>query len=253
MDPSDGKIVRLLFGAPEKRLLCEVEEALSCSWYAENVHHYAAGGSNFETLRKAGARHVTLVDKNPYVNPKFGRGYAKSCLLRRAIEDHGEILYLDFDCYEWKSPDSEMWSILRGGAEFQAMRIIYLIGSDHNEGRVVPINGERERLNITLRLRFSTCAVYCRDPAWVSRWMESYKALAYKSLTFLDGNNEVALMYSLEHHFGVAEAVRRMPEWECGVVLIDKRQAVKKSESSVHFVHKRHKKDGLVKTRWLSV
>lgn len=256
----DGKIVRLLFGQPDEELLKQVAESLSVPWYAENVHYYVAGESNAAFLLRA--KHLEVVCSEPYANLNYGRGFTKPFLLERAIEDHGEILYLDFDCYELQPPDSRMWRILREGPTFQSLQLDYhaprvLHNVDFHDERTrlkllrthcfairktADIGGERARLGISPKLCFATCAVYCRDAQWISRWVRVYDEMAKQCLAFLDGNNEVALMYAMERQFGVEEAVQKLEEWDCPVADLGRTKAVEKLPEQVYFKHKKPKK-----------
>lgn len=244
----DGQIVRVLFGHPTAELRREVIESLSVPWYAKNVHYYAAGQANAKLLRNYGARHVTLVSQDPHICLEYGCWYPKPRLLWQAVKDHGEVLYLDFDCHEWRRPDSRMWDLVREGSDFQSMRIEY------STPRVADLEDERARLGVSRQLCFSACAVYCREVRWIWRWLRAYKTLAKRRLAFLGGDDETSLMFAIEAHYGVVEAVRKLDEWECQVVLMTRRRCPPKWRDRVYFVHKKTKEEiGSIRSScWIS-
>jgi hypothetical protein len=239
--PEAGTIVRVLYGDLDTnlRLKQSVTTALRDEWSRSDVVHVVAGEKNAEFLRAHGAQHVTVACDDPSGDPKkYGKWYPKPYLIRRAMEEHPEILYLDFDCRVCRPKDAQMWTWLRtkGGpfnGTLQAANMGY-------RGRVC-LGVFRDPKVHPVRQCLQCAAIYCSDRTWIDDWLASYDDLVERGLGSAIINDETVLMHVLDKFYGVLSAAEMVENFEMPILRVKRslpEAVATKVDERVYFWHR---------------
>jgi len=240
--------VRVFYGDNKNRpkLRQYVIASLQHEWCRTDILHVVAGTTNAELLKSNGAERVLQVsDKANIILNKYQRQYPraylwypKTYLIRAAMEEHPEILYMDFDCGSIKQPDSAMWSILRAkqgqfNGSFQSNNIQY-------KGRIC-LGFYRNRKVHSIHRCLQGCIIYCSDRKWIDAWLDAYTDIEDRGRLAKILNDETALMHMLDSKYGVMESETMVDNFEIPIVKV--RLAIPearntKNEQMIYFRHR---------------
>lgn len=235
---TEPAIVRVLFGnlADNDNLTRQVRATLKSEWCRTNIIHATASSSYRQLLESEGAtRILDFTERYEDERASHPDRHAKPYLIRRVMDSHSEILFLDFDCRIHRRPDTNLWDRIRekGGrfsGELQAASVCY---RRRSRLRVFP-GGRVQRIRQCL----NSSALYCADPAWIDKWLDAYTQLRELGVDLTGKGDETPLLYSLENRFGVLTPETIARDFELAVHSLRRKSLVRKDPASVYFSHR---------------
>lgn len=234
-------IIRTIFGKEGNcaRLWPEVAKSLAQPWARNDAYHYVVGKHHADFLTKCGAKRVVLVDEADSICPRnFGFLWMKAYLIHLAVLEHKEVLFLDFDAWCERTPDNEMWDILRSkkslcDGQLQMMSCFY---RRQHYGDWADRAGWPSR-----RWWLNTCCFYCSNQRWTQQWLQAYIELEEAGLGHLyDSNDEGAMHYMIGRHFGIMPYQEVVNNFEMLVARLTARPTIesKQLNKTSYFWHK---------------
>lgn len=235
---TEPAIVRVLFGdqTDNDNLTRQVRATLKSEWCRTNIVHATASSSYRQLLEREGAtRILDFTERYEDERASHPDRHAKPYLIRRVMDSHSEILFLDFDCRIHRRPDTNLWDRIRekGGrfsGELQAASVCY---RRRCRLRVFP-GGRVQRIRQCL----NSSALYCADSEWIDKWLDAYTQLRELDIDLTGKGDETPLLYSLEHRFGVLTPEIVARDFELAVHSLRRKSLVKKQPDSVYFSHR---------------
>lgn len=235
---SDPVVVRVLFGEPEDfpKLARQVQATLKSDWCRDRIVHATASKGYLRLLQDAGATRVlNFHDRYHDERASHPDRHAKPYLMRRVMDSHSEILFLDFDCRVHRLPDFRLWDAIREkrgrfGGELQAASVCY---RRRSRLRIHP-GGRTQRIRKCL----NSSVIYCSDSSWIDRWLEAYSQLREWNIDLTGKGDETPLLYSIERKFGMLTPDVIARDFELSVHSIRKKGLVEKDAASIYFSHR---------------
>lgn len=257
-----AQIIRVLYGEFYPKMWKEVHFSLmpdeqtvpEFADYARNeIVYYVLGWTNGQILRQAGAKNVVVVDHmkktlNEAQQAKIGHFYNKTYLIQKAMEDHKEILCLDYDAICVKYPDQHMWDLVSSkfgkfDGEFKCPAVRYKrrLGTTTTNGGLREWSRQSEPKH-SLRIALNTCALYCSNKDWIDGWEESFHD--HPTATPPNGGGEAILMYYLDKRNGLMSIDELVDNFENPILALGRgvgglMKSVKKTkkEEDIYFYH----------------
>jgi hypothetical protein len=227
--------VRSLFGRPHKKFLAEVRRSLTLmgdpyqQWAKKRIRYFTTGNRNTELLKDLGARHVTQLSAKPFGLARRDGWLNHWRIIQHAVEQYGEILHTDFDCWPTSLFNEERAvQILRRhygiGRWLQAPMVRYRNPVFFTRGGALGKGWEGSSNRVALNVSF----FYIASRPVMQSIVEDHVELARTSRRSL--TTEHSLIYCLEKRLGrlthrdlymqfEPEIVylRRSPLWRLGV------------------------------------
>lgn len=127
-------------GLRNGKLKRDIEIALTNDSFEYCV--YVLGKDNFSLLKNKGLNCILVDEKDVIFNIEKQQYAHKLYLLKCAIEDYDEMIYLDWDCLSCNKINDGIWTVLNKKESFQANLYLYknkkcLWRKDNNEKRKV--------------------------------------------------------------------------------------------------------------------
>ena len=235
--------VRVLFGplATNARLQRSIHGTMGHAWAREQVVHFVAGTENASWLSARGARHVELVTPHELlpVTNRYGSWYMKTYLLDKAMEQYGEVIYLDFDCRLIRAPDASMYSLIRArrpgrcGGSLQAQNVHYR--------RPVCLTIHRNKALHPVRQCLNASILYCRDRQWLTDWLAAYADVARYGIDPVRFHDETFLMHAIDSKLGVLDPASMAEEFEIPIARLRRNTPeakARKNSADAYFYHR---------------
>ena len=165
------------------------------------------------------------------------------------MEDHKEILCLDYDAECLQYPDKRMWDLVSSkfgkfDGEFKCPTVRYSnkLATTINEGGLRDGRKKNDPKH-ALKIALNTCALYCSNRDWIDGWAESF--FLHPSTTPPNGCGEAILLYYLDKRNGVMSVENLIDNFENPIINLARGlggsiqcDREKKKEEDLYFWHK---------------
>jgi len=202
------KVIRAIFGRihDHPKLIHRIEGHIKPSqWHREEVGYYVMGTDNYQYLKDLSTKDVRLcLDADYACSADVSGYYNKIWLINKAMEDHDEIFYVDYDCGIAKDINDHMWELLRQKeGRFNGVIQCPIVRYRRPAIRdVLNLRGRQKQ-----RYHVCCCCIYCCDKQWIENWLADYDELIgiyRKRGTWCgDLSDEIAFMYMIDKRFGL--------------------------------------------------